>query len=225
MNPFPYLSKKPVPLNILSGPFRGTRLILNPACSKRKIFGIYEHVLNPWLNQVLPQIEVVWDIGANDGYFTYGCAQAIKRHHKQGYIIAFEPALAQQPALPVPAAWTQYAGINFEFIPLFVGATCNDSTITLDKVYNERPLLQSKPSLIKIDVEGAEVEVLQGGTSLLEKPHHWVVEVHGDHLLEPVLNFFAKAKRTVDVHPPQPHWLLGPESRSIKTSWITTRPD
>jgi hypothetical protein len=72
-------------------------------------------------------------------------------------------------------------------------------------------------------VEGAEVEVLKGATSLLEEPHHWVVEVHGDHLLDPVLDCFAKAKRPVDVRPPQPHWLLGPESRTIKTSWVTTK--
>ena len=223
MNLIPYLSKKPVPLTILAGPFRGSRIILNPTCSKRKLFGIYEHVINPWLNQVIPQVEVVWDVGANDGYFTYGCAQAIKRHHKQGQIIAFEPALEQQPALSVPAAWSQYADINFEFIPSFVGATCNDSTITLDYAYQERPSLQSKPSLIKVDVEGAEIEVLKGGTSLLEEPHHWVVEVHGDHLLKPVLDFFAQAKRKVEVRPPKPHWLLGPESRTIKTSWVTTK--
>jgi hypothetical protein len=223
MNFFAYLSKKPVPLTILAGPFRGSRIILNPACSKRKLLGIYEHVLNPWLNQVMPHVQIVWDIGANDGYFTYGCAQAIKRYHKEGHIIAFEPALEQQPALSLPAAWSQYAGINFEFIPLFVGFTSNNSTITLDQAYNERPSLHSKLSLIKVDVEGAEVEVLKGATSLLQEPHHWVVEVHGDHLLEPVLDFFAKAKRLVDIRPPQPHWLLGSESRTIKTSWVTTR--
>jgi len=225
MNLVPYLSKKPVPLTVLAGPFRGANIILNPACSKRKLFGIYEHILNPWLNQVIPHIEVVWDVGANDGYFTYGCAYAIKHHHKKCHIIAFEPALDQQPALSVPATWSQYADINFEFIPLFVGATVNESTTTLEKAYNERPSLHDKPSLIKVDVEGAEVEVLQGGISLLQQPHHWVVEVHGDHLLEPVLDFFAKAGRPVDVHPPKPHWLLGSESRTIKTSWVTTRPD
>jgi hypothetical protein len=223
MSFFPYLSKKPVPLTVLAGPFRGSRIILNPACSKRKLLGIYEHVLNPWLNQVMPQVQVVWDVGANDGYFTYGCAQAIKRHHVNGQIVAFEPCIAEQAALSLPAAWPQYAGIHFEFIPLFVGATSNDSTITLDQAYNERPSLHSKLSLIKVDVEGGEVEVLKGATSLLQEPHHWVVEVHGDHLLEPVLDFFAKAKRPVDIRPPQPHWLLGPESRTIKTSWVTTR--
>jgi hypothetical protein len=93
----------------------------------------------------------------------------------------------------------------------------------LDRAYKERPSLHGKLSLIKVDVEGGEIEVLKGATSLLQEPHHWVVEVHGDHLLEPVLDFFAKAKRVVDVRPLQPHWLLGPESRTIKTSWVTTR--
>jgi hypothetical protein len=212
-----------LPLPILNGPFRGATIHLNPRYSLRKVFGIYEHELNKWLESVLSHVDTVIDVGANDGYFTYGCAQAIKRHYNKGHIIGFEPALAQQPALSMPAVWSQYAGIDFEFIPLFVGAISNESTITLDKAYNERPSLHGKPALIKVDVEGAEVEVLKGATSLLEEPHHWVVEVHGDHLLDPVLDCFAKAKRPVDVRPPQPHWLLGPESRTIKTSWVTTK--
>lgn len=225
MNILPCLRQELIPLRILAGPFRGARLILNPACSKRKILGIYEHILNPWLKQILPDIEVVFDVGANDGYFTYGCAKAIKRYHKLGHIIAFEPGLGEQTALSIPATWSDYAGISFEFIPLFVGSISTESTITLDKAYEERPSLHGKPLLIKVDVEGSEVDVLEGATCLLQKPYHWVVEVHGDHLLDPVLDFFTKAQRPVDIHPLQPHWLLGSESRAIKTSWVTTRPD
>ncbi|MEQ9486499.1 FkbM family methyltransferase [Coleofasciculus sp. F4-SAH-05] len=225
MNIIPYLRQEPIPLRILAGPFRGTHLILNPACSKRKILGIYEHILNPWLNQIIPDIEVLFDVGANDGYFTYGCAKALKRYHKLGHIIAFEPGLCEQSALLIPATWSDYTNITFEFIPLFVGSISNESTITLDKAYEERPSLHGKPLLIKVDVEGSEVDVLEGATGLLQKPHHWVVEVHGDHLLDPVLDFFTKAKRAVDIRLLQPHWLLGSESRTIKTSWVTTRPD
>ena len=58
--------------------------------------------------------------------------------------------------------------------------------------------------------------------SLLQKPHHWVVEVHGDHLVQPVKELFDKASRNTEIHKLQPHWLLGAESRIIKTSWITT---
>lgn len=74
MGPFAYLRKEAIPVTIIGGPFRGARMMLKLACSKRKILGVYEHMLNPWLRRVLPSVQVVWDIGANDGYFTYGCA-------------------------------------------------------------------------------------------------------------------------------------------------------
>jgi hypothetical protein len=68
-----FFQKQPVSVLIYFGEFRGTTLILNPAHSKRKILGVYEHILNPWLKRILPTVEVLWDVGANDGYFTYVC--------------------------------------------------------------------------------------------------------------------------------------------------------
>ena len=83
-------------------------------------------------------------------------------------------------------------------------------------------MLANKPSLIKVDVEGSEIQVLQKATFWLPAPHHWVVEVHGNHLLQPVLDIFAAAKRLVNILLSQPHWLLGSERRIIPTSWVTT---
>ncbi len=75
----------PVPLTVMAGPFRGAGLVVNPDCSKRKLFGIYEHVLNSWWRNALPRTEVFWDIGASDGYFTFGCAHALKKYQGNGY--------------------------------------------------------------------------------------------------------------------------------------------
>jgi len=222
MNYLSIFRKKPVSSTILGGPFRGTSLILDPTHSKRKILGVYEYVLNPWINHVLPKIQVLWDVGANDGYFTCGCSHIISKNHEVGNVIAFEPNLEDQQYLKVPSQWQEYQKINFEFIPLFVGNQLTDNCTSLNQAYQERPHLQNKVSLIKVDVEGAELDVLQEASLLLEKPHHWVVEVHGDHLLQPVLNIFAEAKREVTVHSLKPHWLLGEEQRIIKTSWVTT---
>lgn len=222
MNLFSYFSKNPIPLTILAGPFRGASLILNPACSKRKLLGLYEHILIPWLDKVIPQIEVVWDVGAGDGYFTYGTTWKMNRINKKAHVIAFEPSRAILPHLSKPASWPKYREMEFEFIPSFVGNIDNESTITLDTAYRERPMLANKPSLIKVDVEGSEIQVLQKATFLLPAPHHWVVEVHGDHLLQPVLDIFAAAKRPVNILLSQPHWLLGSERRIIPTSWVTT---
>jgi hypothetical protein len=149
----------------------------------------------------------------------------MQKFQQQGYVVAFEPGMAQQSGLTQPADWLQYQATTFEFLPQFVGAECNHQTITLDQAWGDRPFLHGKRSLVKVDVEGAEVEVLQAATHLLKAPHHWVVEVHGDHLLDPVLQRFADAQRSVEVIPYRPHWLLGAEARTIKTSWVVTQPD
>lgn len=220
--------RTPSPVTILAGPFRGARLILNPAHSKRKLLGAYEHVLNPWLAAALRRVEVVWDVGANDGYFTYGCATAILKRGRRPYVVAFEPGLNDDPALseqltrPAQAWAAAYGGATFEFIPAYVGAQDDGTTVTLDAALNARPALAGRPALVKVDVEGAEVEVLDGARRLLPAPTQWVVEVHGDHLLEPVLSRLRSAQRAVEVHRLKPHWLFGPEARTIPTCWVTT---
>jgi hypothetical protein len=62
---------------IWRGPFRSARIVMNPRNSLRKIFGLYEHELNDWLEQALRWVSRVVDVGANDGYFTFGSAAPI----------------------------------------------------------------------------------------------------------------------------------------------------
>jgi hypothetical protein len=64
---------------ILCGPFRGATICMNPRDNLRKIFGLYEHELNDWLTCVLQRLDTVLVVGANDCYFTFGCAAAFRR--------------------------------------------------------------------------------------------------------------------------------------------------
>lgn len=210
-------------LPILRGPFRGAIIRLNPRHSLRKVFGVYEHELNRWLKRAVQTVKVVYDVGANDGYFTYGCAQALRRYNKKGHVIAFEPLLADESfqTLRLGGSQNHYSGITFEFIPLFVGSATDEMTTTLDRIHMDRPGLRDQPTLIKVDVEGAEVEVLKGAKELLKEPHQWVVEVHGSQLMAPVLDSFRQAGRAVSIYEPKPHWLLGPELRG-ECSWVVT---
>lgn len=217
-----YLGNEPVPVRIVGGPFRGARLILNPAHSKRKIVGAYEHVLNPWLTGVVPRVQVVWDVGAHDGYFTYGCAHVMGRHGQHGHVIALEPDRAHASQLEGPSAWPMYAHVSFEFIAERAGRVCGQSATTLRALYDQRSDLQALGHLFKVDVEGDEINVLTGAESLLERPNHWLVEIHGDHLLGPAIQCFEQANRRTETIRAKPHWLLGPEARTIDTCWLTT---
>src|SRR6185503_4007864 len=85
------LPNREMPLPILTGPFRGATVQLHPRHALRKVLGLYEHELNGWLAAVLPKVGAVIDIGANEGYFTLGCAAAFRRLKKQGEVLAYEP--------------------------------------------------------------------------------------------------------------------------------------
>ena len=79
------------PVRILRGPFRGATICMSLRDNLRKVFGVYEHELNGWIEGALQRVDNVLDVGANDGYFTFGCAAALHRTGKTGHIIAFEP--------------------------------------------------------------------------------------------------------------------------------------
>lgn len=86
-----FLPNCPIRVRIWCGPFRGARVVLNPHHSFRKILGLYEHELNDWLEAALRRGSRVVDVGANHGYFTFGCAAAFRHLGKPGEIMAFEP--------------------------------------------------------------------------------------------------------------------------------------
>ena len=86
------LPDKPVATRILRGPFRGARIVMNPRESLRKIFGLYEHELNAWVEDALQRVTRVLDVGANDGYFSFGCAAAFRRSCVGGVALPKKPA-------------------------------------------------------------------------------------------------------------------------------------
>lgn len=66
-------------IRVWLGPFRGASLLLNPRHSFRKVFGVYGHENNAWLERALRRVSRVIDVGAANGYFTFGCATAFRR--------------------------------------------------------------------------------------------------------------------------------------------------
>lgn len=168
---------------------------LHPKC--RGITETYEpEVWEKLMEEVRPG-DTVADVGANIGLYTIALAQRVG---SAGRVVAFEPDLANVALLRrnlalnpigtkvevIEAAVSNEEGeIPFEMggeVQSHVSTRPNSRaklvrSVTLDKVFENKPL-----GLLKIDVEGFEEKVLQGGTRLLKdpsrKPRKIFVEMH-----------------------------------------------
>jgi len=162
----------------------------DPEQRKIYFFGHYhERYETLLIERILKEGEAFWDIGANIGYFVF-VAAAILRN--TGEIVAFEPFsvayknLIENLALnnftnirPVKLAVSDTSGeaVLFAFgdiadtsANIFMpkeGQTGQEvvRTITMDEF--SRGFARLKPTLIKMDVEGAEMAVLRGGRETL----------------------------------------------------------
>lgn len=181
-------------LPVLSGPLRGARWVVG-AGTHGCWLGTYEPLTRRWISALLSRGDVAYDVGANVGFFTLLASRIVG---KGGAVVAFEPFPANVRALRrhvdlnragnvtiVEAAVSDRAGLA-RFEPagnpamggLAEGGALEVETVALDKLLRERGL--PKPNLLKIDVEGAEAQVLQGGIRCLEEAHPAIVlSAHG----------------------------------------------
>ena len=212
-----------IPLPILSGPFRGAKINLNPRCSLRKVFGMYEHELNKWIESVLPRVNTVLDVGANDGYFTFGCAAAFRRLGKSADIIAFEPLKQHIEELQSSFENQLQDEIKISLHNCLVGAEIKSGMTTLDAVAHQIGTShEQNRALIKIDVEGAELEVIEGASLWLKPTNYFLIEVHHESFLEILTQkFLAQGIKLKQVNQ-QPLPFIGRETRSELNWWLVS---
>jgi len=212
------LADRPVPMRIWCDPFRGARIVMNPRNSLRKVFGLYEHELNGWLELALRRVYRVLDVGANDGYFTFGCAAVLRRLGVKGEITGFEPQKRCVEMLRESIAAQGPLEVRFEIVEALVGREESEGMTTLDAL----PASDRRNTLIKIDVEGAELDVIAGARSWMDASNLFVVEVHKEEYFGPLQRMFSEhGLKLVQVHQcPLP--LLGREERAETNGWLVS---
>jgi hypothetical protein len=157
---------------ILSGPFRGLRMEMDLRYMTQLYLGLFERETYPWLWRFAKGIRTAVDIGAAQGEFTLfflARTQASK-------VLSFEPGEGERRFLGVNL---QLNGLEndtrLSLSPDFVGASPACGMVSLDSLL---PLIQG-PCFIKLDVDGAEMEVLRGAMTLMrEREVRWLVETH-----------------------------------------------
>jgi len=212
------LPDRPTPMRVWRGPFRGARVVMNPRASLRKVLGLYEHELNGWLETALRDVTRVLDVGANDGYFTFGCAAAFRRRGVPGEIIAFEAQARHVEELKASVAAQASDDIRIEVRQAFVGASSGGEMFALDDLGGA----DRARTLIKLDVEGAEEEVIAGAHTWLRPEHRFVIEVHRREFIERLQHVFAAHGLRLRLIEQQPLPLLGREERSLDNWWLVS---
>lgn len=185
------------------GPIRGKYVFTAFHLSPRMYFGLDE----PWVTQLARDLvrpnSIVYDIGAHIGYTTVVFAHLL--NHK-GQVHAFEilPSTAELLMKTVKANNLENVkvhnvgvGSREMTLNLPIGRTAMTridaeseggdaevcTVVSLDAYVHQHRL--SPPSLMKVDIEGAEIDFLVGANGLIDSHRPlMIIEFHSDKLLE-----------------------------------------
>jgi len=177
------LGKEVKPRTILRGLASGYRICVSPAKHLGYLVGTYEPQLQRAIKTYVRRDDTVWDIGANIGYVALCCAKQVG---PSGRVIAFEPVPENAALLRRNVAENKLA--NIQVLEVAASESCGEAVIripenlaTASLVWHRRnasatelviktvvvdELVASgdipRPQFVKIDVEGAEGQVLLG---------------------------------------------------------------
>jgi hypothetical protein len=173
------------PRHIPRGLLRGLQFQIDTAAKSQRLLGLEEAEISDEVASMAARARVALDIGANDGWYAlyFASRPNIER------VLAFEPVatlrerLLANFALNDPA-WTAKLTCS----PRLVGNRRDDNYCRVDEVPGDL----ARPVLLKIDVDGAELEVLEGARGLLASGHCLlVVETHSRELEEGCLGLLS----------------------------------
>jgi FkbM family methyltransferase len=188
------------PVRILGGPLSGMVLDLDPRDHKEMAVGHYEPVVEACIERYLRPGDLAFDVGAHLGYMTICMARLV---NATGKVVAFEPDpdvirilnsnLARNNHTITAAVTTQ---------PTAIGATTGQATFTPGSdnstgrlteggsdllvsaiTLDEATTRFGTPQLIKMDIEGGELDALKGASELLKIGQTtFVIELHSPEL-------------------------------------------
>ena len=216
------IPKREMLVPILFGPFRGARIRMIPHDNLRKMFGLYEHELNNWLEAVLPRVDTVLDVGGNNGYFTFGCAAAFRRLKKSARILTFEPQAVHCELMRSTWALRSDGNVHIAIQQCVVGKEAGAGMETLDAAAASAGDLSTRPALIKIDVEGAELDVIDGASVWMNPRNYFLIEVHHREYLTRLQERFTAAGLRLERRDQRPLPVLGREHREETNWWLVS---
>jgi len=164
------------PRRIVFGPFKGITMELSLRDQAQIYLGLFEREVHFWLERLSNGIQTAIDIGADRGEYTL----FFLKRTKATRVLAFEPSPESLPRLRENLRLNSVVeSSRLELSTAMVGDSDGVSKVRLDSL---RGTLQM-PCFIKMDVDGAEAEILNGARKLngLEGVR-WLIETHSREL-------------------------------------------
>ena len=218
------------------GPLKGLRWRYERGQQFWMPLGLYEQETSRWISSVLRGGATFFDVGANAGYFTLLGA---RRVGTGGTVVAFEPVpelreyiedLLRLNGLPARVevrgeALGDRSGTT-QFVVEAQGANSHLGDVVIEHA-SSRPVRRIEvavrtldellaegrlppPDVMKVDVEGGEVLLLQGARRLLREVRpQLLVSTHGEGLREQCTALLREAGYRVDPLPGYEHELVG----------------
>lgn len=170
----------PRPLRILTGPYKGLCMMLDLQSQTQFYVGLYEVETNHVIRHASKHSDWFMDVGACQAE-----TSMLFRVFGTRTIYAIEPS-----AVFVEMIKDNFAANNLPgptIVHKFAGTTTGADMTALDDLTVDR----TARGFIKIDVEGAEMDVLRGATSLLSNTRsiNLLIETHTDQLESECLSF------------------------------------
>jgi hypothetical protein len=184
-------SPRRIPLGLLAG----LTMELDLAHHSQRWLGLQERELFGWIRRLAAGIRTAVDVGANDGMYTlyFLSSTPAKR------VLSFEPSTESLAELSANLALNRLAHDGrLEVVTKKVGCAVDGEWTTLDSLSASI----EHPCLIKVDIDGGEVDMLRGAQALLRAPDtRWIIEVHSKALEQECLRILREAGYRTQVVP------------------------
>ncbi len=217
------LPDREVAVEVRSGPGAGLRVPILPRSEKYYWTGVHERHVQEALADLLRPGMTFWDVGAHIGFFSLLAARLVT---SAGRVEAFEPFPPNRVRLEASLVLNHATNVRVHPVALAaVSGTASlhtgASSLMGSLVRGGRPSIPVRcaraddamlaipaPDVVKVDVEGAELDVLRGAGGMLASVRPTVVvELTSGGMLAEV-HALAPAYRVANIA--ANHWVLSP---------------
>jgi precorrin-6B methylase 2 len=180
------------------GLLRGLYFHIDPKHKSQRLIGFDEREIVSITRRFASRARTCVDIGAYDGWYTVYCASMANVER----VFACEPSNGSIELLHANLSLNKNAlNAKVTIIPRFIGTKIGHDWISVDDLLET----SSGPFLLKVDVDGGELDVLQSAEKTL-KVHaaYLIVETHSPELERDCVQFLSR---------------FGYSSRVVKNAW------